>query len=66
MEKKRDIVIPADLKRLFVSGRHISPAGHERVKLHLSYNWGTGTFCSSCICASYKNHVCNRLYTVTA
>jgi hypothetical protein len=28
MEKKWDTVIPADLKRLFVS---VSPAGHERV-----------------------------------
>jgi hypothetical protein len=31
-EKKWDPVIPADLKRLFVSGKHICPAGHERVK----------------------------------
>jgi hypothetical protein len=34
MEKKWDTVIPADLKRLFVSGTYICPAGHERVKTH--------------------------------
>jgi len=34
MEKKWDTVIPADLKRPFVSG-HICPAGHERVKCTL-------------------------------
>jgi hypothetical protein len=27
-----DTVIPADLKRLFVSGTYECPAGHERVK----------------------------------
>jgi hypothetical protein len=32
-EKKWDTVIPADLKRLFVSGTYICPAGLERVKL---------------------------------
>jgi hypothetical protein len=32
MEKMWDIVIPEDLKRPFVSGTYICPAGHERVK----------------------------------
>jgi hypothetical protein len=34
MEKKWDTVIPADLKRLFLSGTYtVCPAGHERVKV---------------------------------
>ena len=33
VEKKWDTVIPADLKRLFVSGTYICPAGHERVNM---------------------------------
>jgi len=36
MEKKWDTVIPADLKRLFVSG--ICPTGHKRVKTHIPRN----------------------------
>jgi hypothetical protein len=31
MEKKWDTVTPADLKRLFVSGKYVYPAVHERV-----------------------------------
>jgi hypothetical protein len=33
MEKKWDTVIPADLKRLFVSGAYVCPTGHERVNV---------------------------------
>jgi len=38
MEKKWDTVIPAELKRLFVSGTYKCPTGHERVKqpLHVA------------------------------
>jgi len=39
MEKKWDTVIPADLKRLFVSGTYtVCLAGHERVKVSYMKN----------------------------
>jgi hypothetical protein len=40
MEKKWDTVIPADLKRLFVSETYICPAGHERVTVELGGVYG--------------------------
>jgi len=45
MEKKWDTVIPADLKRLFISGTYgICAAGHERVKMHVTKLWNIIVF----------------------
>jgi hypothetical protein len=45
MEKKWDTGIPANLKRLFISGTYgICPTGHKRVKMHVTKLWNIIVF----------------------
>jgi len=56
MEKKWDNLIPADFKRLFVSGTYICTTGHERVNVIFPVGVLTVTYYMAAFCSFAQWH----------